>query len=208
MIEWKSDFISLPIVRDSFKIFQGSIYFWVIRMKQYNHLRHIALKESPCWTAHFCQRLWNYLKHSWKPCCESLFSSHVAFLVMSVASQMRRPFNVEFSTGTGKSRLEPGQENMGDATVLSHWSLLGNPSPKQAGVLEHCRKQRPTIGFPFFGAFRSDASLRRRRISMYIPLLLGNFTSNSGNFWIYFLKKFYFIGFPAWCSMYWIGFRS
>jgi len=39
---------------------------------------------------------------------------------MSVASQMRRPFNVEFSTGTGKSRLEPGQENMGDATVLSH----------------------------------------------------------------------------------------
>jgi len=34
--------------------------------------------------------------------------------------------------------------------------LLGNPSSKLAGVLEHCRKEKPTFGFTFFGAFPSD----------------------------------------------------
>jgi hypothetical protein len=41
--------------------------------------------------------------------------------------------------GTGKSQLEPGQENMGEAVVLSHYSLLRNPGPQPTGVLEHCR---------------------------------------------------------------------
>jgi len=34
-------------------------------------------------------------KHSWKPFCESLFSSSVALL--SVSYQKRRPFNASFS---------------------------------------------------------------------------------------------------------------
>jgi hypothetical protein len=34
--------------------------------------------------------------------------------------------------------------------------LLGNPSQKLAGVLEHCLKEKPNFDFPFFGAFPSD----------------------------------------------------
>ena len=36
-------------------------------------------------------------KHYWKPFCESLFSSSVAFLIMSVALQKRRSFHADFS---------------------------------------------------------------------------------------------------------------
>jgi hypothetical protein len=39
------------------------------------------------------------LDHSWKPFYESLFSSSVALLMMSVASQKRIPFNSDFSQG-------------------------------------------------------------------------------------------------------------
>jgi hypothetical protein len=42
--------------------------------------------------------------------------------------------------GTGKNQLEPIQESMEDASVLPHCSLLSNPVPKPAGVLEHCRE--------------------------------------------------------------------
>jgi len=38
-----------------------------------------------------------YRKHSWKPFCESFFSSAAAFLNMSVASQNHGPFIVGFS---------------------------------------------------------------------------------------------------------------
>jgi hypothetical protein len=42
---------------------------------------------------------------------------------------------------TGKNRLQPGQEIMGNAVVLAHCSLIKkNPWPKPAGVLEHCRE--------------------------------------------------------------------
>jgi len=41
---------------------------------------------------------------------------------------------------TGKNQLEPGLESMGDASVLSHSSLLRNPLPKATGVLEHGRE--------------------------------------------------------------------
>jgi len=40
--------------------------------------------------------------------------------------------------GTGKIQLEPSQARMGDDLVLSHWSLLRNPTPKPTGVPEHC----------------------------------------------------------------------
>jgi len=42
--------------------------------------------------------------------------------------------------GTGKYQLEPGLESMGDAPVLSHFSLPRNPGPKPTGVLENCRE--------------------------------------------------------------------
>jgi len=37
---------------------------------------------------------------------------------------------------TGKIQLEPGQESMEDAPVLSHCSLLRNPWPTTTGVME------------------------------------------------------------------------
>jgi hypothetical protein len=67
------------------------------------------------------------VEHSWKPFCESLFSSYVAFLTISGASQKRCLFLVK---GTGKNQLEPGQERMGDAQMLSHCRLLRKPGQK------------------------------------------------------------------------------
>jgi len=40
---------------------------------------------------------------------ESLFSSSVAFLIISVAPQMPHLFNADISRGTGKNQLEAGQ---------------------------------------------------------------------------------------------------
>jgi len=42
--------------------------------------------------------------------------------------------------GTGKNQLQPGQESMGDAPVLSYCSWLRNSRPKATCVLEHCRE--------------------------------------------------------------------
>jgi len=42
--------------------------------------------------------------------------------------------------GTGKNQLQPVQDSMGDAPVLSHCSWLRNPRLKATCVLEHCRE--------------------------------------------------------------------
>jgi hypothetical protein len=47
--------------------------------------------------------------------------------MMPVASQKRRHINAVSVEGTGKDQLQPGQESMGYALVLSHCSLLRNP---------------------------------------------------------------------------------
>jgi hypothetical protein len=60
-------------------------------------------------------------RYSRKPLCEILFSSSVAFLIMSVVCSL---FSVE---KTGKNQLQPGQESMWDAAVLSNSSSLKNP---------------------------------------------------------------------------------
>jgi hypothetical protein len=57
---------------------------------------------------------------------------------------------------TGKNELQPGLENMEDAPMLSHCSMLRNTRPKPTGVLEHCREGEFNFGSPFFGAFPSD----------------------------------------------------
>jgi len=62
--------------------------------------------------------------------------------------------------GTGKNQLEPGQESVGDAPVLSRCPLLRNLWPKLTSVLEHCHKGEPTVGSPFFSMFPSDRSLK------------------------------------------------
>ena len=54
-----------------------------------------------------------------------------------------------------KNHLQPGQEIMGDAPVLSHCRLVRYPWPKPTGVLEHC--QGGTNYFsPLFRVFPSD----------------------------------------------------
>jgi hypothetical protein len=57
---------------------------------------------------------------------------------------------------TVKHQLEPNQGSMGDAPVLSYYSLLRNPWPEPTCVLEHCREGEPIVGCPLFVAFPSN----------------------------------------------------
>jgi len=66
---------------------------------------------------------------------------------------------------------------MGDAPVLLHCSLLRNSSPKLTGVLEHCVKEKPTVGSQFFGAFPSE------RIHKATKDVNVHFFINSSNFY-------------------------
>jgi hypothetical protein len=73
-----------------------------------------------------------------------------------------------------KYQLEPGEECMGDTPVLSHRSLLRNPWPKPAGVLEHCHEGNPNRRFSIF---HLTVSLRQRTKSWDRKFL---WRSNSG----------------------------
>ena len=52
--------------------------------------------------------------------------------------------------GTGSSQLEPGQNSMGDAPVLSPCSLLRNPWQKPTIVLVHCCEGETNCWFSIF----------------------------------------------------------
>jgi hypothetical protein len=106
--------------------------------------------------------------HSLKPFCKSLFSSSVAFLVTSVASQKHRPFHSYLTWGKAIYQLQTYHTSMGNVPVLSHRSLLRNPWPKPTGVLEHCREGEIDSQF-FLGGrgFLSTASPTWQRASMY-----------------------------------------
>ena len=52
--------------------------------------------------------------------------------------------------------MKAGQESAGDEHVLSHCSLLRNPSPKMVGVLAHCSEGETSCWFPIFRKFPSD----------------------------------------------------
>jgi hypothetical protein len=52
--------------------------------------------------------------------------------------------------GTGKNQLQSDQEKMGDAPVLSHFSLLRNPRTKLTGVLEHFHEGETNCWFFIF----------------------------------------------------------
>jgi len=51
---------------------------------------------------------------------------------------------------TGKKSAGARSENMGDAAVLSHCSLLRNPRQKPTDVLEHCREGEINCWFSIF----------------------------------------------------------
>jgi len=88
--------------------------------------------------------------------CKSLFSSYVAFLIMSVASQkrhiLRYCFPVEWK---GKKSYK--------ASVLLHCSLLRYLSLKPTGVLQ-------LLVLRISGLFLLTASVGRRRSLVYISL--------------------------------------
>jgi hypothetical protein len=70
------------------------------------------------------------------------------------------------------------QMSLGDAAVLSHCSLVRNPWPKPTGVLEHCLEGDTNCWFSIFWSFLLTASLRRRRMSVYISLFTVAVTVN------------------------------
>jgi hypothetical protein len=53
-------------------------------------------------------------------------------------------------------RLQPVQENVGDAPVMLYFTSLRDYLPTRAGVLEHCRDGQTTS---FFFVFRGYSSL-------------------------------------------------
>jgi len=76
--------------------------------------------------------------------------------MMSIASQKSLPCNADLIRRTGNNRLEPGEEILGDATLMSHCSLLRNPLPKTFGVLELSLDEKTNCFSLTFGAIPSD----------------------------------------------------
>ena len=79
-------------------MFPESIYFWEIKNK-YNNLASITLK-----IVHFCtytllSAIVKVLETYYKPFRENLFSSSVAFLILSVEPQKHYPLNADFIRG-------------------------------------------------------------------------------------------------------------
>jgi hypothetical protein len=148
-------------------MFTESFYFW---NTQNSAIIQGAFpsKQSPCATIHSCQWMWRCWKHSWEPICESLFSSTAAFLIMSVASQKRRPFNANWNRG---NRYKPGCQirSMGrkGAPVLPHYSLLRNPRKTRPVSWSIVVKRKRTVGSPYFGAFPSD---RIPKVTNYVKV--------------------------------------
>ena len=58
--------------------------------------------------------------------------------------------------GTDKICLLPGQDSMGDDTVLSYYYLLRNVLPKPTCVLEHCRDGQTNGFFSIFPNFHKS----------------------------------------------------
>ena len=88
---------------------------------------------------------------------QNLFSSFVAFLIMSVASQKCRPFNADFSRGSRWKSAGAGW----DAPVLTLCSLLRNPWPQSTGVLKNFHEGETNCWFCIYHSVSFWASLRR-----------------------------------------------
>jgi hypothetical protein len=72
--------------------------------KDYNHLSYISFKIAPLCNYTLLPANVTVEKHLWKPFCESLLSSYVAFLMMLVTSQKLRPFSADFQPKTAAAR--------------------------------------------------------------------------------------------------------
>jgi hypothetical protein len=83
------------------------------------------------------------------------FHSSIAFLMMSLASQKSRPFNVLFRSRE-QVKISCSQDSREDIPVVWHFSLLWNPYQNQLVCWSIVVKEKPTLGSPFFCTFRSD----------------------------------------------------
>jgi hypothetical protein len=92
------------------------------KYKKYNHLSYISFKTVPFCNYTLVPATVNVLVHSWKQFYEILFSSTVAFLMMSLV--LKRGVLSFHAREQVKQQLQPGQESTGDVPVLSHCSLL------------------------------------------------------------------------------------
>jgi hypothetical protein len=94
--------------------------------------------------------------------CEHLFSSTVAFLIISVASPKRRPFSADLSRrGQLKISRSPVR-GCSSVVMLFFIKKSFTKTDRCAGALS-CRRNQQLVS-PFFGAFPSNRVLRRRRM--------------------------------------------
>ena len=111
-----------------------------------------------------------------------LFSSSVAFLMMSVASQKRRPFNADFSRAKRQKLVGAMSEVYGrfSSVVTLFFAKRSLTKTDQcAGALSWRRNQLLILHVS--RSFLPTAPLRRRRMSIYISLFTAaipvNYTS-------------------------------
>ena len=93
--------------------------------------------------------------------------------MMSLASKSAVPSMLISFKETGKNQMEQSQESMGDAPVLSHCSLLKHPWTNRPVSYSIVVKEKPTLVSHISVLFLLTASLRRRRMSIYISLFEG-----------------------------------
>ena len=147
------------------------IILFLRNTKEYNHIDCISFK-----ILHFCNYtflpttvkvLETFLEGIlWKP-----FQLFRRILNNAIASQKRRPFKADFSRGQKQKLAGARLRACLGYSMLSHCPLSRNPRPKPTGVLDHCREVEANCLLSIFsGRFLLTASLKRRRMSVYICL--------------------------------------
>ena len=89
--------------------------------------------------------------------------------------------------GTGENQLQPGQESVGDTPVLSHCYLIRNPTTYTDWCAGALSWRNQLLVLHFKRCFLPTTCLRRRKISMYISLLI---VENTVNYTSEFRKMF------------------
>ena len=131
----------------SIKVFPGSFYSWEIQTVQ--PLKISFLQTVPLCNYTILPVTVKLLETILEAILWTLFQL-IYRILNDACSVTKLSFNADFSQETGKNQMEPGQESMGEATVLSHCSSLRNPWPKVTGVLEQCREGESNCWFSIF----------------------------------------------------------
>jgi hypothetical protein len=121
--------------------------------KDYYHLSNIYFKIIHYTIIHCCHEMKICWKYSWKPFCESVFSSDIIFLMMS---QKQRFSNADFNP---RNRLKSAGDSSGEYEIcysVATEFFFRNTWPITNGLLEHCFEVATDCWFLIFGAFLSD----------------------------------------------------